>query len=233
MTLTTVDTTKNDEINAAGTGLSWFDLAMVIIFSSALFIFWGTPLWQAQRSDSHVGRFVVSYLALLPLCALVLWRRSRWTSTRWFSALGLTASAKLIITWALYQFLAVGTSINLKPVLATPNTAISGSTHSPNEPNIVALPSVLTLDKDAYGVAVLTTTAGATIDVVNRDSRMHTVHLRRGEVSISNQPIPPGRTATLHLPAEMYANDNYSLRCDNHSDESIQLNMGSKGLGTP
>ena len=53
--------------SVAGTGLPIWGLVGLIAVSTLLFLLWGGPLWESSRSASHVGRFAVSYLAVLQL----------------------------------------------------------------------------------------------------------------------------------------------------------------------
>lgn len=93
-----------------GTGLSPIVYGLLVALSVVLFLFWGGPLWTAQREASHVGRFAFSYLLVIPAAALLLLAARRFT---WSHLVGATGSAwgiKLVVTSALYFSLARGTA---------------------------------------------------------------------------------------------------------------------------
>jgi hypothetical protein len=91
---------------------------LLIALSVALFLFWDGPLWLAKREASHVGRFVVSYLAVIPAAALLLSFSRRLTTSHLIAATGSAWGIKLVITSGLYFALARGTA--LIPTAAQP-----------------------------------------------------------------------------------------------------------------
>jgi hypothetical protein len=87
-----------------GTGLRWAELAMLIVVSTVLFLVWPTLLWKTTRDASHVSRFAVSYLAVIPLAAAILAFRWRRVPLRELSAAVLIVwSVKMLITVGLYD----------------------------------------------------------------------------------------------------------------------------------
>jgi len=78
----------------------------LLAVSVGLFMFWGGLLWRAPREASQLGRFVVSYLAVVPLAALLLIAVSRFTWGRLTTAVGTLWALKLVITAALYMAVA-------------------------------------------------------------------------------------------------------------------------------
>lgn len=93
---------------------------VLVLFSVALFLLWGGPLWTAGRGASHVTRFAVSYLAVLPVAALLLFNARQLT---WSHLIAATCSAwgiKLVVTSGLYFALAGG--VGLAP--AAPQAAV-------------------------------------------------------------------------------------------------------------
>jgi hypothetical protein len=87
-----------------GTGLRWADLVLLIAVSTALFVVWPTLLWKTTRDASHVSRFAVSYLAVIPLAASQLAFRWRRVPLRELSAAVLIVwSVKMLITVGLYD----------------------------------------------------------------------------------------------------------------------------------
>lgn len=108
-----------------GTGLSPLAYVLLLVFSVGLFLFWDGPLWLAKREVSHVARFTVSYLAVVPAAVLLLLLARRFS---WSNVIGTTGSAwgiKLLVTWALYSVLARGTALIPTPPLAALSSASS------------------------------------------------------------------------------------------------------------
>lgn len=94
--------------------------AAVVAFSVALFLTWGGLLWSAPREASHVGRFAVSYLAVIPAAAALLAALRRFSWTRLITATAAAWALKLIITSVLYIALARGTAVELHASETTP-----------------------------------------------------------------------------------------------------------------
>jgi hypothetical protein len=100
-----------------GAGLSLFDIVLLTAYSTLLF--GGSPelLWRAPVGASHVGRFVVSYLAVIPFVAAYLYVRMRRISLG--DLLGnvlIIWSIKMLITVGLYHVFVQGTAAELEPV---------------------------------------------------------------------------------------------------------------------
>jgi hypothetical protein len=99
----------------AGVGLALRPLVVVFVASVALFLFWDGPLWLAPPGASHVGRILVSYLAVVPLAALALMLVRAWSLTRFCTSVALVWGVKLIVTASLYPFLAPESASQYKP----------------------------------------------------------------------------------------------------------------------
>lgn len=99
-----------------GTGLPLGAYAGIVVVSIALFIFWDGAIWSAPREASHVGRFVVSYLAVIPLAAAALALLRVFTWERLITATGTAWALKLVVTALLYQAFARGTAARIDPV---------------------------------------------------------------------------------------------------------------------
>jgi hypothetical protein len=93
-----------------GTGLPYPAYAAIVVTSVAIFLVWGGPLWSSPADASHVGRFVVSYLAVIPLAALALATLHRLTRSHLVTATGTAWALKLLVTAALYLWLARGSN---------------------------------------------------------------------------------------------------------------------------
>jgi plastocyanin len=109
-----------------GSGLPTAALVALLTASVALFLVWNGLLWKAPREASHVMRFVVSYLAVIPLGAAFLLGLRRFTWAHLITSTGVVWAAKLVITAALYQAFARGTATQLQAV-APPPSAILGT----------------------------------------------------------------------------------------------------------
>ncbi len=119
-----------DEKNVLGTGLSLPLYAAIVVFSVTLFLVWGGPLWTAPRASSHVARFAVSYLAVVPVAAALLLALGRFSLTRLVTTTATSWGIKLVITSLLYFGLAPSTSAHLEaaaPSAPRPPTEASAS----------------------------------------------------------------------------------------------------------
>jgi hypothetical protein len=106
-----------------GTGLSPLSYAALVATSIALFLLWDGPLWSAPREATHVGRFAVSYLAVIPLAAIALLASRRWSWGHLMATTGSAWAIKMVVTAVLYQAFATGTAGQFEPRLATPGPA--------------------------------------------------------------------------------------------------------------
>lgn len=99
-----------------GSGLPIAPYLFVLFSSIGLFLVWNGLLWNAPREASHVGRFAVSYLAVIPIAALLLLivRRLHWTQL--ITTTGSVWAIKMVVTALLYQAFARGTATNLHAV---------------------------------------------------------------------------------------------------------------------
>jgi len=107
--------TRSSGSGLLGCGLSWFALLAVLTVSVAVFLFWNGPLWLAPPGASHLGRIVISYLAVIPLCGLLLLLGKRWSWVHLASATALLWAGKLIVTSSLYSYLATGSVQKYSP----------------------------------------------------------------------------------------------------------------------
>jgi hypothetical protein len=114
-----------------GSGLPTGAFVALVFASVAVFLAWNGLLWRAPRETSHVARFVISYLVVVPLAAGMLAALHRFTWGHLITTTGVVWSIKLIITSILYQALARGTATNLRAV-APPDAAMRGVITRPN-----------------------------------------------------------------------------------------------------
>ena len=122
-------TTTKRSAGVPGTGLPAAPYALIVVISVALFMVWGGLLWRAPREASHVWRFAVSYLVVIPLAAVALLAVRRLTWAHVTAATGSIWAIKLLVTATLYMFLARGTNTRLE---AAPVS--SASLHHPPAP---------------------------------------------------------------------------------------------------
>ncbi len=100
------------------------DLFGLITLSTLLFLTYPTLLWNTAPGASHVGRFVVSYLAVVPLTLIFFWFRHRaMTLSEITVAVLIVWSIKMLITVGLYHFMVAGTAPHLQPNLNEPSAA--------------------------------------------------------------------------------------------------------------
>jgi len=116
-------TVSDSSRTVPGTGLSPRSYSLLVALSVALFLFWDGPLWTAKREASHVARFVVSYLAVIPAAVLLLALARRLSWSHGIAATGSAWGIKLVITSVLYFTLARGTAL----VPTVPQTAATPS----------------------------------------------------------------------------------------------------------
>lgn len=93
-----------------GSGLSAVSYGVVLAISVGLFVGYGGPLWATR--GSHGMRFAVSYLAVIPLVALVLRLSGRLTWPNIVTAVGTLWAIKLLVTAPLYYALAPGGALD-------------------------------------------------------------------------------------------------------------------------
>lgn len=99
-----------------GTGLPIATYSALVALSVALFLFWGGALWSAPREASHVARFAVSYLAVIPVGALLLLASRRLSWSHLIATVGSVWAIKMFITVGLYEAFARGTATELLAV---------------------------------------------------------------------------------------------------------------------
>jgi len=98
-----------------GIGLTPTSYAVLLLSSVALFLFLGGPLWTAGRQASHLGRIGFSYLAVVPLAALLLLWRKQLTWTHLLGTCGSIWAIKLVLTATLYDVIAPDRRPRLEP----------------------------------------------------------------------------------------------------------------------
>ena len=94
-----------------GTGLSVFPYLLLVTFSVVLFLYWDGPLWAAKRETSHVMRFLVSYVAVIPAATGLLFLARRFTWSHLTAATCSTWAIKLMFTSTVYLAIARGTAL--------------------------------------------------------------------------------------------------------------------------
>jgi len=98
-------------------GITPADLVGMTIISTMLFLVYPTLLWRAPVGASHVGRFVVSYLTVIPLAAgVTLLRLGRLRAYDLVGAVAIVWAVKMLLTVGLYHFMVQGTAPHLDPV---------------------------------------------------------------------------------------------------------------------
>jgi plastocyanin len=228
--------------NMFGSGLSPLAYATVLLGSIALFLAWGGLLWHAPRGASHVMRFVVSYCAVIPIVALILWRSRSLSWTSIVTAIGTMWAIKMILTAGLYQAFAHSNAWQLEGVAPPPpsNHAPAASyTLSPTAargtiygvipggraivfieapPPGAALPAStklnIAIDHAAYDQPLLLAHTGDTIALSNHDRAVHTLQFRKGESVADNLALLGGASASLDVPEAGV----YRLTCENRAD---------------
>ncbi|HHH26879.1 MAG TPA: hypothetical protein ENK57_00805, partial [Polyangiaceae bacterium] len=110
-----------------GSGMPAVTYGVLLVGSVCLFVLWGGPLWRVTHSDSHVSRFLVSYLSLIPAVALALLALKRLSWTHLLTAVGTLWAIKLLLTAPLYYALAPGGALEdigaIKPKRGTPSAS--------------------------------------------------------------------------------------------------------------
>jgi len=109
-----------------GSGLPAPAFLAVLAASVGLFVVYNGLLWKAPREASHVARFAVSYLAVIPLAAGLLLALRRFTWAHLVTSTFAVWAIKMVITAALYEAFARGTAMQLQAV-APPPTAMLGT----------------------------------------------------------------------------------------------------------
>ena len=106
-----------------GTGLPASALLAILLVAVCVFLFWGGPLWQADREIAHTTRIAVSYGVVPPLVAVVLAAGKRLSWASLLTATGLLWSVKLVTTASLYFGVAPGTASRYDPMHVEAATA--------------------------------------------------------------------------------------------------------------
>jgi len=195
---------KTRQETIPGTGLPLVPFLVLLAGSVALFLGYGGLLWRAPREASHVMRFVVSYLAVIPFGALLLLGLGRWSWPHLVTTTGAVWSFKMVITAVLFQFVARGTATQLQAV-APPTSAISGQGAEPRA--------------DYHSSGSGSFTAGSLRGYVRRSGKAVA-----GAVVFVDAPAPgraaaPGQHVDLEIAAARYAEPLYLA----HVDDAVRL----------
>jgi hypothetical protein len=117
-----------------GSGLALTDYVAVLLTSVALFASWDGLLWLAEPRSSHGMRFVVSYVTVVPMVALLLARRRRFSWSTLAASVFTLWGIKLVITAPMYYALAPGGALEdigaIKPAQTTTTAARPGAKRS-------------------------------------------------------------------------------------------------------
>jgi hypothetical protein len=111
----TVRSSRPTRRGLLGSGLSGKVVAGIVIVTTAAFLFWGGPLWDAAPGTSHVLRIAGSYLLALPLVWIMLRIEGRPIAMYFPAALAVVWSAKLVVTATAYAYLAPGSATIYAP----------------------------------------------------------------------------------------------------------------------
>jgi hypothetical protein len=99
-----------------GSGLGLVDIVLLTTYSTLLFLGYPQLLWRAPAGASHVGRFLVSYTAVIPFVAAYLYVRTRRISIGdLIGNVMIIWSIKMLITVGLYHVFVQGSAMELEP----------------------------------------------------------------------------------------------------------------------
>lgn len=189
----TPTTTKPDDALRSALPLSPATLIALLVLSTALFLVFPSPLWRAGRGEGHLLRFVVSYFAVAPVAAALLWRRRTFRFDALVTVVALIWGAKLVVTSLLYQ-------------LVGPSRGADLHTPTSNEPAPVAAASALGSSVlDAVEVSTLVgrivagerPVAGAVVSVCNAASGGDAAPVDRATSIVAGAVSPSLVDATL------------------------------------
>jgi plastocyanin len=214
-----------------GTGLTLAPYLAVVVASVAVFLLWGGPLWAAPPGTSHVTRFTVSYLIVIPFALVALRLSHAWSWSHLVGTMGSVWAIKLLVTAVTYE-LAIHDAPHVPPEVraSTVESAAPAPTCLQLEEPAgrvmeIALPLAQPATSDAR--AALTIEPRDTFRFVNGSSRLHTARLIDASgAAVLNVPVPPGAPATAPVPEE---GGTYLLRCGAHPDETTAIEIRVPG----
>lgn len=234
-----------------GSGLTLPQYAAVVVFSVTLFVVWGGLLWEAPRNASHVGRFFVSYAAVIPVAALLLLALHRFSWAHLITTTGTTWAIKLVLTSALYFGFARGAEANYQAASHVPTAMAVGNADYEAFPGV--FPSAAVHGEVPLGVGeralvrVVLPAAGrglpastnVTLTVKNAEYAEPLQLVRVDDVLTVQSADAVLHTAHLYLGERSVGNTPvpasstqhlrveepgiYELRCDNHPGENTTL----------
>jgi hypothetical protein len=188
-----------------GSGLSVVGYLALVALSIALFVVWGGLLWDAPREASHVGRFVFSYLAVVPLAAALLALSRRFSWAHLVTSTGAVWAVKLVLTAVIYQAVARGTATRL--------VAVAPRASAP-------APAARTAEYRAAADFTATSLRGA----LTRSGRPVRGALVFLDAPAPGLPAPAGKTVDLVIRGSRYAEPVYVIST---ADDARILNKDS------
>lgn len=208
-----------------GTGLRADVFTALTLASIATFLWWGGALWSAPTEDSHVARFVASYLLVVPAAAVLLVLARAWALGHLVGTVGAVWAIKMVVTAVVFGVAARGTATTYDPARA-PVAAVSSDAERRRADEEADEALLESADPHAVGarvalvsgrvdVEVVGVDAGELVMVDNRDAVLHTAILVRGDHTLANVPLPPRSSTQLGpFPAGVT-----EVRCAHHPDE--------------
>ncbi|RME44585.1 MAG: hypothetical protein D6795_17705 [Deltaproteobacteria bacterium] len=219
------DVTSPERSGLFGSGVSGWEAAVVLGVAVIFFLFHGGALWDAPPEAAHVRRILDSYLLVIPLLALLLLVRRKFSFLSLVSGTLLVWSFKLLVTASLWIAIAPGTASRYSP---RPVARASG-THRPGHHHVrrggEGKVFVLPVGDRGYDRQRMRIGVGDRIVPENVGKGLHTLHLYRGGEGLRNLPLPPGsRGEAIPFPE---AGD-YEIRCDIHPGERVAIEVTPK-----
>jgi hypothetical protein len=185
-----------------GSGLPTVAFISVLATSVGVFLFWSGALWRAPREASHVTRFLVSYLIVVPLASGLLLALRRFTWAHLVTTTGAVWAMKLVITSIFFQAFARGTATDLHAV-APPASAIDGTAARPG-PDYHAATSAF---------------AGAIRGHVRRGGKPVAGAVVFLDAPLPGRAAPPAERVDMVISASRYAEPIYLA----HLDDEVRL----------
>ncbi len=199
-----------------GSGLPIVPYLFVVLSSIGLFLVWDGLLWNAPREASHVGRFAVSYLAVIPVAAvlLVALRRLGWTQI--ITTTGSVWAIKMVVTAVLYQAFARGTATDLHAI-------------APPKPKVVQARGA------EYRPAVGAFASGTIQGRVLRAGQPVTSAMVFLDEPAPGAAAPPSETVTMNIRGSAYDRPLYVVRSDDEArlwnHDAVLHTAHFRGLG--
>lgn len=194
-----------------GTGLPGWVFALLVVISTGLFLVWDGLLWQTKPHASHIGRFAVSYLAVIPLAAAALSLLKRFSWERVITTTGTAWAVKLVITALLYEAFARGTAVHVDAAKPAPTPA-----------------SISTPERIEYKAAPIGFASGEVRGTVRMRDKGAEGTIVLIEEPPPGAPLNPGRRVELTIERMQLAQRVWLL----HTNDEIQLRNGDAVLHT-